>query len=95
MKPRHPMDSIAHTIATYSNVFFVVVFVVCVFFFFPSGVYYYVGDDSEAWKDKDVDFRVAKESEEVLVQDEVSWVKEHCIKFSVGKRYRDIHGEDW
>jgi len=54
-----------------------------------------VGDDSEAWKDKDVDFRVAKESEEVLVQDEVSWVKEHCIKFSVGKRYRDIHGEDW
>jgi len=35
MKPRHPMDSIAHTIATYSNVF-LLLFLLFVFFFFPQ-----------------------------------------------------------
>lgn len=34
MKPRHPMDSIAHTIATYSNVLLLLLFLLFVFFFF-------------------------------------------------------------
>ena len=49
-----------------------------------------MGDHAESGEDKNVDFGVSKESEEVLVKDGVSSpgrVKEGCVKVSVREEY--------
>lgn len=51
-----------------------------------------MGDYTKAREDKDIDFRVTKESEQMLVKDRVppsSRVKEGCIKVSVCEKYCD------
>lgn len=52
IKPKNPIDIMAQTIPMYPNGSF-----------FPRVVGYNVGDYSEAGENKDVDFRVTKESE--------------------------------
>lgn len=41
-------------------------------FFFVRVIGYYMRDDAEAWEDKNIDFRVAKESEQMLIENWVS-----------------------
>lgn len=59
-------------------------------FLFTGVVGYNMGDHAESGEDKNVDFGVSKESEEVLVKDGVSpsgRVKEGGVKVSVCKEH--------
>ena len=67
--------------------------------FFLAGVISYdVGDHAKSGKDKDVDFRVTEESEEVLIKDRVPpscRVEKGSIEVTVGKEYSDSGCQDW
>ena len=54
-----------------------------------------MGDHTEAWENKDVDFGVSEESEQVLVKDRVSSagrVKEGSVQVSVCQKHGNSSG---
>jgi hypothetical protein len=56
-----------------------------------------MGNYSEGWKNKDIDFRVSEESEEVLVKDWIPspyGVEECSVKISVCKKYSNSCSEN-
>lgn len=56
-----------------------------------------MGDHTKPWENKNVDFGVAKESEQVLIQDGVTpscGVKEGCIKVTICQKHGDAGCKD-
>ena len=58
---------------------------------------HHLADDPEAGEDHDIDFRVAEEPEQVLVEHGVAasaGIEEGRVEIAVGEQHRDRAGED-
>lgn len=57
-----------------------------------------MGNYSKSWEDEDIDFRMTKESEEVLIKDRVTapcGIKESGVEVSVSEEYCNSCSKDW